>query len=420
MKFQKIEKDNYNLYIIKTKKFKTIKVKLLYKRPIKKEEITIRNFINYMLLNSSSKYKTSREIEMETQELYDLGIRTQSFKSGNYHVMSCTADFLHEKYTEPGMINKSLEFLLEIMYRPNIVDNKFDDTYFKIVKRTIEESIDSEKDNPSRYSVLQLDAMLDSNTLSYKAVGYKEDLKKINTSNLYEYYKSVLLKDRLDIFVVGDVSDDIIKIFDKYIPKRDNKKFKIEHYLDIDKLKYKEKIEKQRISQSKLALGYKTDKLSFFELHYVLMLYGIILGGTSDSKLFKNVREKNSLCYYIGTSPNTISKTLYITAGINKENYDKTIELIKEQVNDMSNVTEDELNKAKKTFISGCRETFDSEGSIINAFVSYEYLKADLPKDKIEKVKKVTVKDIKNINKKIHLDSIFFLEGTLKNEEGED
>lgn len=420
MKYQKIVKDNYNLHIIRSKKFKSIKIKLLYKRPIKKEEITIRNFLNDILINSSEKYKTSREIEMQTQELYDFGISSQPFKSGNYHVISYNSTFLHEKYTEPGMINKSLEFFLELVYRPNIVDNKFNDTYFKIIKRSIEESIDSIKDNPSRYSVLQLDEMLDKNTLSFKAVGYKEDLKKITTSNLYDYYQDVLENDRLDIFVVGDITDDIVKIFDKYIPKRKNKKYDISHYVDIDKLKYKEKKEQQRISQSRLALGYKTDNLSYHELHYTLMLYALILGGTPDSKLFKNVREKNSLCYSISASANTISKTLYITAGINKNNYDKTISLIKEQVKDMDNVTEHELKNAKKAFINGCRETFDSGGSIINAFVSHEYLNADLPKERIEKIKKITLNEVKNLNKKIHLDSIFFLEGTLKNEDYED
>lgn len=420
MKYEKIEKSNYNLYIIRSQKFKTIKVKLLYKRPIKKEEITIRNFLNDILINSSEEYKTSREIEMQTQELYDFGIGSQSFKSGNYHVISYNANFLNEKYTEPGMINKSLEFMLSLIYKPNVKNNKFDNTYFKIIKRAIEESIDSEKDNPDRYSVLKLDEMLDSKTLSYKAVGYKDDLKKITPSNLYDYYKSVLENDRLDIFIVGDIKDNIVEIFDEYIPKRPNKKYEIKHYLDIDKLKYKEKSEKQNISQSKLALGYKTENLSFFELHYVLMIYALILGGSPDSKLFKNVREKNSLCYYINASANTISKTLYITAGINKKNYDKTVKLIKEQVSEMNNVTEAELNKAKKSFINGCREIFDGEGSIINAFISKEYLNTDLPKERIKKINKVTINDIKKLNKKINLDSIFFLEGTLKNEDSED
>ena len=179
MKYKKIVKDNYNLHLINTDKFKTINVKINFKKEIKKEEITIRNFINDLLINTSKKYKTSRDIEIETQELYNLGISSTPYKSGNYHIVSFHESFLNECYTEKGMNKKSIEFMLELIFNPNICDNKFSTEMFEIVKNNIKDDLESVKDNPRIYSLIKLYEAISEGPLSFNSSGYLEDLKKI-------------------------------------------------------------------------------------------------------------------------------------------------------------------------------------------------------------------------------------------------
>ena len=419
MKYQKIVKDNYNLHIINTDKFKTINVRINFKRKINKEEITIRNLLNDLLINTSKKYPTSRDIEIETEDLYNVGVGSTPYKSGNYHIMSFKETFLDEKYTEKGMNEKSIEFLLELIFNPNVKDKKFDKEYFNLIKKTVEDDILSIKDNPGKYSLIKLYESMDDGPLSYRSSGYLNDLKKINEENIYEYYKSVLKNDIIDIFIIGNINENKLDIFDKYIKNNNCIKDNTPHYIKLhstsDELELKESITN---NQSKLAIGFTTDNLSDYELKYVLVIYSLILGGSPNSKLFQNVREKNSLCYYINTSVAIISKIVTLTAGINAKDYKKTLELINIELEKMKKgeFTTKDIEDARKIYINGCNEVYDSPMAIINNYLSYEYGGLDLVEKRLKEIKKVTKKDIVDVANKVNINKIFLLEGTSNNE----
>ena len=419
MDYKKIEHKNYNLHIINTDKFKTINVRINFKRKIKKDEITIRTLLNDLLINTSKKYKTSRDIVIETEELYDLGVSSSPYKSGNYHIISFKETFLNEKYTEEEMNKKSIEFLLELIFNPNITNNKFDKEYFEIIRRTVENDIKSLKDNTKKYSVTRLYEEMDKGPLSYRSCGYLEDLDKITEDNLYDYYKSVVENDKIDIFIIGNLNDKYEELFDKYIPDTIRIEDNISHYLDLEITEEKESKEIINTNQSKLSIGLKIKDITDFELKYVINLYSLILGGSSSSKLFTVVREENSLCYYINSTVSVLSKIITIIAGINSSDYDKTIKLIKEQMESIKNgnITDEDIVEAKKIYISGCKEIEDSPVSIINNYLSHEYADLDLVNDRIENIEKVTKEDIINLSKKIVIDTIFLLEGTSEDEE---
>ncbi len=417
MNYQKIEKDNYNLHIINTSKFKTVKVCINFKEKIEKETITIRNFLSFLLINSSKKYKTLRDIEIETQELYNVGIKVDPYKSGNYHIMSFELTHLNEKYTEKGMNKKSLEFLLELIFNPNVTKNKFDSEMFNIIKSNIKDDIKSVKDNPGRYSLIELYSSISKGPLSYSNVGYLEDLKEIDEYTLYEYYKKMISNDWIDIFIIGDIDDSLVSLFDKYIKNQKKSKITDSHFLNIVPTKYKEKIKKVKYNQSQLAIALIPESLTEFERKYVMSLYSIILGGGTNSKLFQNVREKNSLCYSIGSNPSLISGIITIKAGIDASNYKKTVALIKKEIDDMKcNITTEELKQAKEMYISSCREINDSSDSIINNYLSFEYLNFDLVDERINNINKVKKKDIYDLAAKLVLDKIVLLEGVLEDD----
>lgn len=419
MDYKKITNKNYNLHIINTDKFKTINVMVNFKRKIKKDEITIRNLLNDLLINTSKKYKTSRDIEIETEELYDLGVSSNPHKSGNYHIISFKETFLNEKYTEVGMNEKSIEFLLELIFNANINDNKFDKEYFEIIKRTVEDDIKSLKDNTKKYSLTRLYEEMDKGPLSYRTCGYLEDVDKITESNLYDYYKTVIENDKIDIFIIGNLSDSYEQLFNKYIPDTIRIEDNISHYLDLEVAEEKVKKETIKTNQSKLSIGLKIKDITDFELKYVINLYSLILGGSSNSKLFKVVREENSLCYYISSSVSVISKIITIIAGINASDYDETIKLIKEEIDKLKNgnITEQDIEEAKKIYISGCKEVYDSPNLIINNYLSHEYADLDIVSDRIKKIEKVTKEDIIRLANKVVIDTIFLLEGIDENEE---
>ncbi len=422
IKYTKNIKDNYNIHYIHTNKFKTITVSLKFKRPIKKDEITIRNFMSDILYNTSFNYTKIRDIASYLEELYDLKLGSDTYKSGNYIVSSFGITFLNEKYTEIGMMKKSLDFLFELLLNPNVKDNKFNKEAFILTKENMKNIIDSEKDNPSRYSSLRLkDIMCPNSSLSYHMDGYLEDLNKINESNLYEYYKDFIENDFLDIFVIGDIDEDNFNEYfkDKFLNHKQNV-FELSHFSENELLKENVKVVKEiePFNQSKLAIGIKLFNLTEYERKYTLQALSFILGGSGDSKLFKKVRTENSLCYYINASPMMLFDQITISSGINASDATKVIELVDQVINEIKNgnITDEELNQCINTYVNGCEELYDSPGSIINTYLSHEYLNTDLIDEKISNMKNMTKEKIVTLANKMDIDTIYLLEGVSENE----
>ena len=240
---------------------------------------------------------------------------------------------------------------------------------------------------------------------------------------LYKYYESILNSDILDIFVIGDVNERHIKkvIENNFSNIKTFKKPSESHFITPKRHRLIPKVvrEEQKINQSKLVLGYKIDKMTNFELRYVLTVYSYILGGGPDSKLFKTVREENSLCYYISSVAQPLNSLMTIRAGINKKDFRKTVSLIKKETMNMrkGKFNDDDIIKAKITYINSLKELEDSQDSLISLYAGIEYLGSDNLSDRLKKINKVTKEDVIKLASKIHLDTVYLLEGEDNEEE---
>ena len=197
--------NEYNLHVINTDKFKTITIDVSFRRKIKKDEITIRNLLKELIVNSSLNYPTERSLIMETERLYDLKLLSSSYRIGNYSILSFKSRFLNEEYSEDGMNEESIKFLLDIIFKPRL-DNDLDKC-----KKKIEKSILSLNDNKIKYALMKLLETTGNMPYSYNNYGYKDDLDKITCESIKEYYDSVLSSDIVDVFVVGNVDNVKIK-----------------------------------------------------------------------------------------------------------------------------------------------------------------------------------------------------------------
>lgn len=417
MNYKKYEINGYNLHVIQSSKFKTVEVKIILKHKINKEQFTIRRLLVETLLQSSKKYPTRRLLEEKCEDLYGISINGVNSKSGNYDLIILNETFLNEKYTESNMMKESLEFLFQILYNPDIKENQFSKYGFDLAKRILTDDINTFSDYPSSYSSSRLlEEMAPKSPISYRKCGYIKDLKKITPSSLYAYYQDVLKEDAMDIFIIGDIDLEKTKqVVEEKFPKCYSKKDDTSHFLKLKELKTKPSIirEKQKIKQSHLLIGFNFEELSDYELHYVLNVYSYILGGSGDSLLFKKVREENSLCYSISSSYNIINNILVVSADISAKNYDKVVKLILETIEIMKagKFDQKEIEKAKTIYQSSCIEIMDSMNSIINIYSSHEYLNSDLLEKRKEKIELVTKEMVVALANKIHIHTIYMLEG---------
>ncbi len=416
---QYINKDlgSFGLHLIKTDKFKTITMRVVFHTPIKKEEITMRNVLTDILLQSSKEYDSRRNLTIKAEELYAADITTNNQRVGNYIVTSFLLQVLNDKYTENGNMEDSIKFLSEIIFNPDISDNKFKRERLDIVKNNATVALNSLKEDTSSYSLIRLAEAFDKNSpVSFRMTGYLEDLDKINEENLYSYYEKMIENDLVDIFIVGDFDNiQMTQIIKKYFKFKKLKKRKEPYQLESRKCNSRRLFAKEitENSQSKLAIACPVNKLTDYERNYPIVLANLILGGGTDSKLFKEVREENSLCYTIHSFFNKMDSLLFVSAGIDKDNATKTVELITKDLADMKKgkFTERDIAIAKEFYNTAQEEIEENEYRIINEYLARQLLGVDPVEERLEKMNNVKKQEIVKVSKKIGMDTVFLLEG---------
>lgn len=402
------------LHLLKTKKFRSITFKVLLSDIIKKEDITKRNFLTDYLVLTTKKYPTRQKLALKIQDLYSPYISGYNSRLGNYLITKFSLSLLNPKYTSCDMLEESVNLLSEVIFNPNQKNNKFEKKSFNIIKNGILNEIKTIKESPKNYSTIRMFENMDiTKPYAFRGYGYIEDLEKITEENLYQYYTYFLKTCNVDIYVIGDFDEDeVIKLVKEKLNFKTIKKEKTSIYLTQDKVKKtKTIIEKDDFNQSKLSIGCKLLDLTEFERKYVINIYNMILGGGFNSKFMQEIREKNSLAYYINSSILKADNILLIQSGISSNNFKKVISCIKKIMKKMNDdVSLIELNDAKTEYISLLDEVYDNLDSILENYIATNLLNLDSLEKRKENINKITLDDIKNISKKVKIDTIYLLE----------
>lgn len=420
MDYKKIFMGSVNLHVIETDKFKTNTIELIFRSKLN-NDITIRNLLKHVLMDSNAKYKTERELVKETENLYDLKMVSSFSRIGTDTTISFKARFLDEKYTEPGMNKESILFFLDCIFNPLIIDNGFNKEIVQKGKRKIEKDIVALKDNKLKYTLLKLFQTAKDMPYANSSYGTKEELEKIDEKTLYTYYKKMLKEDMVDILFVGSIKADEIKEIIKDKIKVETFK-KERNDILVKELPYTKKITTNTINdntnQTQLTLLYGLHNLTEYERKYVIRVYTEILGGSANSMLFNDIREKNSLCYYVNADVKPYDNILFIYSGISYENKDKVIKLIKKTLSNIEKgkISDEVFNSAKETIRSGIIASMDNPSGILNTYYAKILVNSALFEERLEMFNKVTKQDVINVSKKLNLYSILSL-GKEKNDE---
>lgn len=416
MDIKKFIKDNITYQLINTKRFKQISIVVFLTKKFNVDDIPYSYLLINNLMYSSKKYNSKDLISSASEDLYGLKASSSFTINGTCESISFSLDFINPKYLDSAYLDDALDYFSEIIFNPNVNDFHFNEEYFNIIKSDTISSINALKDNPSQYAAINYASIMYKGTPEeYPTLPTLESLNKVNTSNLYTFYKEMLNnKYKVDIVVLGEVDESIIdKIHSRFRTiKSNNSKLGFMVDYDYDK-KLITKIDALKYNQSKLYMGYRLNDFNYHELMHISRVYNTILGTMNDSILFNIVREENSLCYNIGSYINRLNPSLTIYAGINKNNYEKTIELIKKCVSDMSKkeVIERLFDSAKKTINTYLNNYYDDASAQINHYYMNEFEVLEDIEVLKENINKVTIDEVIELNKKISLSTIYMLKG---------
>ncbi len=420
MKNKTYEMDGYTLHTTETDRFKTIGLKVCIRTENKKEDDKYLPMLWRMLISTSSKYDSLKEINEACAEIYDPYYSIRTIESGKENIMGLSGTFTNEKYTEKGMNEKNIEFLLSFLFEPKIKDGKFDEKIFETKKEKLIEYYSSIKDYPRDYADGRLEEEMIS--LDYKNYSLKEIIeitKNLTNEELYEYYKSTMNKGKLDVFVCGNFdSEKIKKIIEKHIKFKGKSKEKIDHVFNQKKYNKKPNIviEQSNNVQSNLLIGCKVLDMTNKERQYEFTVYNWILGGGMNSLLNRTVREKNSLCYYIYANRKSLMGIMKICAGIDGENFEKTYKLIQKEMKNIEkgNFEDELLEGVKNIYYNSLKSTLDYEDDMMTSHISEVFLNYDNIEKRKEEMEKITKEDIMKFAKKVHIDTVYLLKGDSK------
>ena len=398
-----------NVTFIKTNKFKSIFGRLYFKSKITKEKMTYGPLLRNVLLESTKKYDTNEKLNINTLENYDAYYSASNGRTGNYFFNVFSFACLEDKYTEEGNLKKVIDTFCEIVFDPNVKDNAFDKYSFDINYDRLKLSIEKRKENQRSYAEERMLKHLDSE----KPYTFDKDLyvlSKITRKSLYEYYQDMINNSEVSLIVAGNVEDE--SVFNDIINKIKNSiTFNDNLYISNDDIKtdYSEVQEEGFGIQNVLYLVCYLKKMSEYELNYVMPLYRIIIGGSGNSRLFDSVREKNSLAYYCFARLEKDDNLLEIITGIEKENYQRTVKIIKEELKKMDKITDEELNTAKKELISSLLESMDYIDNIVARYHNGKLFGLPNVNDFIKKINEVTKEEVENVSKRVILKLSYFL-----------
>lgn len=420
MKYKTYNSNSYNIHTIKTDRFKTSHMELIFRDIARKETMSSFALLADLLCESSKKYPRKKDLITKFEELYKSFIYASTLRVGNSLEFHFSLDFITPSYIDDDSYEEEvIKLLFELIDNPNVINDEFDLKTFNIAKERLKREVNCLKDNPMKQSIREaLNAMNCDTPTSYELLGSVEDIEKITPSSLYETYKYFRKNFKVDIFLIGNLDiENSVSLIKKYFKNRYIVTKDIPLLVDN---KYKKNPVKSIPSnnvQANLVVIFNLQDLTDLEKDITFNIFNYIFGnGGLTSKLYKSIREKNSLCYAISSMYLKYDKLLLVHISLETENVKKAVSLVKKELKSMQNgdFTIDELNDAISNMIMSIELSKDNDVAIMNNYIFHEFDNLPLPDERIELFKKAKKEDVINVAKKVKLNTVFTLEGRKK------
>ena len=421
MKYKTYNCNSFNVHTIKTDKFKTSHVEVIFRDIANKDEMGAYSFLADMLSQSSKTYPRKKDLITRFEELYKIIVYATTLRVGNVLDFHVSLDFINPDYiNDKNYVEEVIKTLFDIIENPNVTNDEFDLKTFNIVKERLKREINSLKENPMKQSIKEAFKAMNADTpTSYELLGNLESLEKITPSSLYKTYKNLRKNFKVDIFLIGNLEmDDTVSLIKKYFKNR----YIIENKLDlmVDNKEIKSLVVKSMASdnvQANLVMIFNLKKLTEIEKNITFNVFNYLYGsGGLTSKLYQSIREKNSLCYAISSMYLKYDKLLLVHISLEQANVKKATSLVKKELKNMQvgNFTEEELKDAINNMIVSLDMAQDNNVSIINNYVFHVFDNLPMPEERVEMFKNIKKEDVINVAKKVKLNTVFTLEGRNK------
>lgn len=404
-------------------RFKTMKLCVDILQPLNADTVAVNSLLCYLLVRCCKKYPDFTTLSRKLGSLYGASLNGSVSKMGDMQCLHISVSGLDDRYAISGESVSELlgELLCEVIFNPKVEDGRFDEDDMAQEKRQLYDMIDAEFNDKRAYAFRELiRAMCKDEPTGIDRVGTKEQIETLTAAEVYAAWQNVLRSSRFEFYFVGAGNpENAVNVIENSFKEIKRTPVSLSNDVVYDVKESREIVEEMDVAQSKLEIGFRAGCAEPEPETVAARLMCAILGGTATSKLFNNVREKKSLCYYCMSRFFRNKGIMVIESGVETSNIEEAKAAILAEVEDMKNgnISEFEINSAKLAVVNSFRSVTDTVSGICSWY-SGQLLNAsvDTPEQAAAKINAVTMEQIVEAARKLALDTVFILKSRCEDE----
>ncbi|MEK4515616.1 pitrilysin family protein [Paenibacillus sp. FSL H8-0122] len=408
------------IHVLPTKAFKTFAISLYAGVPLEESTVTSTALVPFVLRRGTASYPETTQFRERLEELYGAGFGFDIYKRGDYQIVQFRMDTINDSFVQSkeSLLGESFAFLGEVLTRPLLENGSFRASYVATERETIRKKLESIVNDKIRYAAERcIEEMCRNEPYRLHPLGQRADLDAITPETLYQSYTSWLNGATLDLYVVGDTTpEEVEKLVTAHFGRAHHSEAGgyTSDITSVTVTEVRTVEEKLDVNQGKLNMGLRTSITYKDDRYASALMYNGILGGYPHSKLFVNVREKESLAYYASSRYDGHKGIGTIQSGIETQNYGKAVDIIRKQLDELKagNITDLELSQTKAMIRNLLSEIQDSAFEMI----SFDFNRQLSGKDRsaqelMDQVDGMGAAEVKAAADTFELDTIYFLTG---------
>ena len=411
--------DGVNFRSIRDTKFKTMRISAHLIVPMSRQTAAENALLPFLLSRASREYPDFTKLGQRLAELYGASLNADVQKLGDLQVLSLSASGIADRYALEGeaISGELAKLLCSIFFDPPLVDGLFPEDGFEQEKRQTMELIDSEYSDKRTYARQRCEAIMCADEpYGVNRYGGKEDIARVERPALTAAWKRLLDTAKIELMVLGDC--DPAPVYEGFRAAFETLGSRKTADCTTKVVRSAEKVntvtEKMDVAQGKLVMGFRTGTATPDEEVPATRLMAALFGGTPNSKLFLNVREKLSLCYYCSASYNSMKGIMLVQSGVEVKNMERAKEEILRQLDEVKqgNFDESEVEAAKMSLCTSYRTLSDSLGGLENWYLSQTFAShSQQPEEAAAQINAVTRQEIIDAANRVTLDTVYCLVG---------
>lgn len=405
-----------------TDKFKSSCLSVAFIAPLCKETASAYALIPSVLRRGCQSYPDMERLSAALDDLYGGAIEPAVRKKGETQCVGFVSSFLDDAYTLDGekILEPATKLLGELILAPVTENGVFRSDYVQGEQDNLIQRIRAQVNDKRRYAMQRLVAvMCENEAYGVERFGSEAAVAALTPEILWERYRQLLSQTEVEIFYCGSAErsrvEAALKAAFSALPRTQERSMpdcEIRISAGQEPRYVEEALD---VTQGKLSLGFRTGGISVWEEEYpALMIFNAVYGGTTMSKLFMNVREKLSLCYYASTGIDRMKGIMVVHSGIEFDKFQQAKDEILLQLDNMrkGDFDADELEGARRILVSGLRATLDGQEQMEDFWLGQAVagIDEDIPA-LVTRLETVTPEQVVAVAQKIELDTVYFLKG---------